>query len=299
MDAHSAWLAERRTGIGGSDVSAILGLSTWRTPYDVFRDKRGELIEQVDNDAMRWGRNLEPVVRQEYADQTGREVLLPTGILRSERHPFMIANLDGYTVDNRVVEIKTARSEKDWGKPGSDQIPQAYLFQVQHYMAVTGFDVADVAVLIAGSDFRIYTVEADRELHEMLVEAEAAFWRRVLDDDPPEPISLADAVSRWGRSSASGSIVADQDVEAAAVALAQATSEIKRMESIADDLKAKIMIAMGDADTLVDSSGKVIATWKLPKSTQRFDVSAFKVAHPEIYANFLKSGEASRRFLLK
>lgn len=299
MDAHSAWLDERRTGIGGSDVAAILGLSKWRTPYDVFRDKRGELIEQVDNDAMRWGRNLEPVVRQEYADQTGREVLLPTGILRSERHPFMIANLDGYTVDNRVVEIKTAKSGKDWGEPGSDQIPQAYLFQVQHYMAVTGFDVADVAVLIAGSDFRIYTVEADRELHEMLVEAEALFWRRVLDDDPPEPISFADAVSRWGRSSASGSIVADQDVEAAAVALAQATSEIKRMESIADDLKAKIMIAMGDADTLVDSSGKVIATWKLPKSTQRFDVSAFKVAHPEVYANFLKSGEASRRFLLK
>ena len=87
---------------------------------------------------------------------------LPEKILYHSKYPFMLASLDGFTDDNRVVEIKTARSGKGWGEPGSNEIPDYYILQVQHYMIVTGFEVTDVPVSIAGGSPELYEVPADK-----------------------------------------------------------------------------------------------------------------------------------------
>jgi putative phage-type endonuclease len=295
-----AWLEDRRTGIGGSDVGPILGVSPYRTPLDVFRDKRGELADSPETAPMRWGNLLEPVVRQEYSSETGREVLMPTGILRHQRHDFMLANLDGFTSDGRIYEGKTARIAQGWGEPGTDEVPQVYLFQVQHYMAVTGYPVADIAVLIGGSDFRIYTVEADAELHDMLMDVEAEFWRRVQENDPPDPISYADAIARWGNYSRPGaSVVASREVMEAIDVLRELNGHAKSIEERIEEQKATILKELGEAEALVDPGGALLCTWKLAKAPQRFDAKALAAEHPEIHAQFLKTGEPSRRFLLK
>lgn len=300
MNARQEWLNERRSGIGGSDAAAVLGLSKWKTPLQVYLDKRGEAPEIPDNEAMLWGRALEPVIRQQYAERTGRAVLMPDGILRHPAHSFMLANLDGMTEDRRVVEIKTARTAQAWGEPGSDEVPQDYLLQVQHYMAVTGFEVADIAVLIGGSDFRLYEVPADRELQEMLIDAEDAFWRNVEQGIPPEPVSYADMQARFGRASREGMVEAESDPDVlVAVAKLRAIREtMKTMEADEEAQKAVIMKALGEKDTLT-IAGQPAVTWKAAKPAQRFDANAFKAAHPTLYAEFLKTGEASRRFLLK
>lgn len=295
----TAWLAERRKGIGGSDVAAILGVSPYRTALEVYLDKRGELIDQPENDAMRWGSRLEPVVRQEYSDQTGRAVLVPDHILRHDRHDFMLANLDGFTEDGRIFEAKTARSGQGWGDPGTDEVPQGYLFQVQHYMAVTGYPVADVAVLIGGSDFRIYTVEADRDLHNMLVDAEAAFWQRVVDADPPEPVSMADVKALWGRFSREQKIEATPDLLQALEDLRGYKTAIAELEELADSRKLAIMAALGEADTLVDTSGRPLVTWKAGKAPERLNGKALKADYPEIHALYAAPGTPSRTFLIK
>lgn len=299
MNARQEWLTARKTGIGGSDVAAILGLSKWRTPYSVWQDKIGQGAEIEDNPAMKWGRNLEPVVRQEYAEQTGRVVLQPADMLRHPAHSFMLANLDGMTEDRRVVEIKTARSANGWGEPGTDQVPQDYLFQVQHYMAVTGFPVSDVAVLIGGSDFRIYEVPADPELQEMMIEAEAAFWQRVLDNNPPDPVTMADAIAKYGRFSRPDAVTADDGIKAAVLAIKDIKEQISILEASEEEAKAIIFKAMADRDTLVDTNGTPLATWKTQAGSKRFDSTALKAAHPDTYAEFLKQGEPTRRFLLK
>lgn len=296
----AAWLEDRRRGIGGSDVGPILGVSPYRTPLDVFRDKRGELADRPATEPMRWGNLLEPIVRQEYSNATGREVLMPSGILHHDRHDFMLANIDGFTPDNRLYEGKTARTAQGWGEPGTDEVPQGYLFQVQHYMIVTGYKIADIAVLIGGADFRIYTVEADPELHEMMVDAEAEFWRRVQENDPPEPISYADAVARWGRMSRSGAAVtAAREVVEAVETLRALKGEAKRIEERIEQESATIFKALGEAEVLVDDGGNTLATWKLSKPPQRFDAKALQAAHPDIHAQFLTTGEPCRRFLLK
>lgn len=292
------WLKERMTGIGGSDAAAVLGLSKWRTPLEVYREKRGELGPQEDNESFLWGRVLEPVICQQYAERTGRVVRVPDGILRHPVHGFMLANLDGVTDDGRVVEVKTARTGADWGDEGSDQVPADYLLQVQHYMAVTGFVVADVAVLIGGSDFRMYEVPADAELQEMLVEREAEFWRNVEQGIPPEPVTYSDMQARFGRSSKGGTVEASPEVLGAIDRLRGIKTELRRLEDAEDAETAIVMKALGECDTLV-SGGFTVATWKAAKPSQRFDSKNFQAAYPELYPQFLKAGEVSRRFLLK
>lgn len=303
MNAREDWLLARTTGIGGSDVAAILGLSKWKTPLQVYQEKRGEIEPQADNDAMRWGRYLEPVVRQAYADETGNEVRVLDELVRHPANDFMIANLDGFVLPTsgprRVFEAKTARTGEGWGEPGSDQIPQPYLLQVQHYMEVSGFPIADVAVLIGGSDFRIYEVPADRELQQMLVEAEADFWQRVQKGEPPEPVSYADVQARFGRASKAGSVLADDEVMQALRQLRELKTQAKHLELAEEQWKAIVMKALGENDTLIDSSGHTLATWKASAAPKRFDSTAFKAKHPDLYELFLAVGEPSRRFLLK
>lgn len=297
------WLEHRKTGIGGSDVAAILGLSKWRTPLQVFQEKRGEVASQPDNNAMRWGRYLEPVVRQAYADETGREVRVPTAMLRHPKHSFMVANIDGVTGGDyeppRLFEAKTARTAEGWGEPGSDEIPQVYLLQVQHYMAVTAIAVADVAVLIGGSDFRLYEVPEDRELQEMLVEAEAEFWSRVQRGVPPDPVSYADMQARYGRASRAASVVASVDVERAVARLRTIKAERDALDAAEEDARAVVMAALGENDTLIDPAGKTLCTWKASAPAKRLDTAAIKAEHPELYERYVKTGEPSRRFLLK
>lgn len=298
MNAHAEWLKQRQTGIGGSDAAAILGLSPYRTPFQVYQEKTGQLDAQPDNENMLWGRVLEPVIRQQYADRTGRVVRIPEEMLRHPVHGFMIANVDGVTDDSRLLEVKTARSAKEWGEPGSDQIPQAYLIQVQHYLAVTMLPVADVSVLIGGSDYRQYEIPADLELQEMIIEGEAKFWNDLQAGIAPEPISFADAQARYGRNSSTGEVQASDEVLQAIKHLEVIKKESKRLELLEEENKAVLMLALGDLDTLVHE-GKTLATWKAAAAAKRFDSKAFQEAHPDLYQQFIKTGEPSRRLLIK
>ena len=295
----SEFLAERRLGIGGSDVAPILGLSKWASPLDIYLRKRGEQPEQDDNEAMLWGRALEPVIRQQYAERTGRIVRVPEAALVHSKHTFARANLDGVTDDGRVVEIKTARTAQDWGEPGSDEIPDAYALQVQHYLLVTGLAIADVAVLIGGSDFRLYEIHADAELHDMLVEREAEFWSHVERGEPPTAVTFADAQQRWGRSARAGAVEADAEVVAAAHDLAVLRGKVDRLTEDIDSCKAVLTRALADRGDTLMHGGAVLATWKLAKAPERFDCAAFKSVHPDLFKQFTKPGEPSRRLLVK
>ena len=295
MNDRQAWLEARRKGIGGSDVAPICGLSPWKTPLDVYLDKIGEGQELADNEPMYWGRAIEPLVRQRYANETGLEVVVPNEILASDKHPFMLANLDGLVARDRVVEIKTARSAQNWGEPGTGEIPEYYQLQVQHYMNVTGLPVADVAVLFGGQDFQIYTVDADPELQEIMVEREAEFWNEhVKKGVPPDPVTFADVQQRFGRTANNASVQVTDEVMTALSEL----KNIKDLKAREEEVKSVIMKHMGEADTLV-AGDMVLATWKLSRPRKSFDGKAFSAANPELYKQYVRKGKPSRRFLLK
>lgn len=291
MDAQQ--LMERKKGIGGSDVAAVLGVSKWKTPYQLYLEKTSDEISDFDNPAMFWGRTLEPIIRQRYSDVTGRSVIVPALNIIHPKYDFIRANVDGIA-DDRILEIKTSRSDIGWGEEGSDEIPDEYACQVQHYMMVTGFVVADVAVLIGGSDFRLYEVPADKELQEIMMERENEFWQMVINRSPPDPETLSDLILKFGGSSKQAVVQADE-------LTIQAVNRLKEIKAIAkeeDTLKAVIIAALGEADTLSDGP-ITLATWKASNGAKRFDSKTFQADHPDLYNQYLKQGDPTRRLLLK
>jgi putative phage-type endonuclease len=185
------WLAERKKGICSSDAAALLGISPWNTAFSIYADKLGMLPEQPMTEAMKWGLRHEPAIAAAYEEETGAELTGPRGSLhRHKDQRWMLATPDRITTAGRIVELKTASAfaASEWGEPGTDEIPDAYLVQVNHQLEVLGADVADVAVLIGGSDFRVYTVPRNGRLIAHLVEVERVFWHEhVLARIPPEP----------------------------------------------------------------------------------------------------------------
>jgi putative phage-type endonuclease len=279
---------ERRTGIGGSDAAAALGLSPWQTPYELWLQKTGRAPPVEQNEPMLWGHLLEDVVRREYARRTGLETRTIAEMIRHPQHPWMFVHLDGEVIGRPVrviLEVKTARTAQGWGEEDTDEIPLNYLIQTHHSMAVTQAEVCDVAVLIAGQDFRLYQVWRDHEIEAQLVEREAAFWEMVTSDQPPPPMTMQDAVRRWGRFDAQGEVMAGVPEITAVEALRRLHRQQKELAAAEEQMKMRLMEAMGDDGlNLVDGRGDILATWKLDNGRKAYSVAA---------------REPSRRFLVK
>ena len=272
------WLAQRRTGIG-----------------EVWEDKTGRGEDQPDSPALYWGRLLEDPIRQAYADRTGLTVTKPDCMYSSVTHPFMHANLDGIASDGRLVEFKTTSRVDGWGEEGSDEIPEYYQTQVQHYMAVMGAEQTDIGVLIAGRDFRIYTVPADKELQEMLIDQEARFWSLVKADTPPEVSTSEDASRRWRFASAKKTVAADAQMIEAWQHLCSIRSQIDNLRTEEDELKALLMNGMQDAVSL-KSNGKTLASWSLPSTRTTVDSKKLKQDFPAVWEQVAKTSAPQRTF---
>ena len=279
--------ALRRTGIGGGDAAAAIGVSPWRTPYDLWREKTtgdGELT--VPNEPMRWGTLLEPVIVAEYSRRTGRALMPIEEMRRHPDLPWMIAHIDRCIAgEPRILEVKTARDARGWGEPGSDEIPLHYLVQVHHYLVVSGAEIADIAVLVGGSDFRLYEVRRDDVIAHSLIEQEASFWHQVETRTPPPPANLGDMITRWGKIAAPGAVTAT-DSERLVIDQLRLIHERRRdLDAAEDEAKSMLLQALGErGDTLVDAAGNVLASWKLDRGRRAYTVEA---------------REPARRFLLK
>ena len=270
------WLALRQTGIGGSDVAPILGLSPWRSPYQVWEDKTGRGEDQPESPALYWGRLLEDPIRQAYADRTGLTVVKPDCMYSSAEHPFMHANLDGIASDGRIVEFKTSSRDDAWGEEGTDEIPEYYMTQVQHYLYVMGATRAG-------------------ELQSMLIDAESRFWALVKTDTPPEVETAGDASRRWSKATAKKTVDADAALLEAWQELCAIRSQMDGLKTREDALKATLMNGMQDAVSL-KAFGKTLASWSLPTVRKSVDSKLLKEEYPEVYERVLKQSEPQRTF---
>lgn len=299
MNDRAAWLEQRRRGMGGTDAAGALGVSKWKTELSIYLDKRDEAPPVEKNEAMHWGTILQNIVRDEYKRRTG-QTIYNTPMLWSKRYPWMLANTDGRrTDDKRIVEIKTARSGDEWGAEGSADVPVDYACQVMHYMVVAEVEVADIAVLIGGSDFRIYTVPFDRELADMIIEAERVLWERIQRGDPPAPRTSADIATLY-RIAKSAPVTATDDVAAACRRLVELRADMKRAELEAEQMENQIKTFLGEngGDTLT-YAGRTLATWKQRAASARIDSKRLKAEAPEVYERFSVAGEPTRTFLVK
>ncbi len=195
------WLEARRTlGIGSSDAPAILGISRYKSAFQLYREKLGlEMPTKGDNEQIEWGNILEEPIAQRYALETGRSVRNPRlpgtfTLARSRTVEFMVASVDRYTINPErpedgegVLEIKNAhffvgKSWLDYQEP-----PAEFQVQLQHQLAVSGEKWGSLAALIGGCRFVWADIPRDEEFIELLIKAEDEFWSRLLRQEPPVP----------------------------------------------------------------------------------------------------------------
>jgi len=295
------WLEHRKLGIGGSDASVVCGINRYKSPVELWMDKTGQIPPQEAGEAAYWGTQLEAIVRAEFTKRTRIEVSKPNVILQSEEYPFMLANLDGVCevpdVGACVFEAKTASAYKsgEW----EDSIPDEYMCQVQHYMAVTGYKGAYIAVLIGGNTFKWKLVERDEELISMLVELESAFWRHVEDGTPP-PLDGSDASAKFLSerfpSSTPKSHITLPDT--AVALLAQYDEACEQLEEVIErKQKAENLLKEMLGEHEVGTSGSRIITWK-SVFQERLDSKTLKAEHPTLCQKYTNK-TSYRRFTIK
>ena len=329
--ARAEWLQSRKAGIGGSDVAAVLGLSKWRTPVDVYKDKLGEGTPQETSDAMYWGTTLEQIVAQEFQRRTGMKVQRVNKVLHKGEDGWMIANIDRAIVnpeiagnvrvipedkreDGRmlttdvILECKTANAfaASEWGETQEHEIttgelvtehkiPVFYETQAQWYLDITGAKTRYVAVLIGGSDFRIYKVDRDEDVIKALVEHCGKFWREnVLAKKPPEPVCTADVQKLFPQDN--GEMPEATNEQATDIGeLRTLEEQIKDLKKQQEVVKTRLTASMGDSLGLL-IGGQKACTYKSQSAT-RLDSTRLKKAHPAVFQEFAKTSE-SRTFRL-
>ena len=298
---YADWLAYRRQGIGGSDASIVCGLSRYRSPVELWMDKTGQMISEEAGEPAYWGTQLEGIVRTEFSKRTGVDVRMVKQLLQNEDYPFMQANLDGVCehpdYETCIFEAKTASAYKadEW----EDSIPDEYQLQIQHYMAVTGYKGAYIAVLIGGNTFKWKFVERDEEIIAMIIELETKFWEHVQDGTPPV-IDGSDATAKYLSEKFKNGI-ADSEIvlpESAGLILQEYEDACTKLEDIKEQKqKAENMLKEMMGDNEIGKVGGRIITWK-SISQERLDSKTFKVEHPKLFQKYATKS-SYRRFMVK
>lgn len=214
-DKSEKWLLNRKRGIGGSDVASILGISKYKSVYDLYMEKKGNTVQHITNEAIEKGNRMEePLINLFFAKHKKYQKVNTKNIsLKSKKHDFMMASLDSSFIDELghkcILEIKTttiqnAKMRKEWGYYDEyeeryiELIPQQYYCQVLHYLIVTGFDKAVVYAHLdysykEDSEIIERTINKEDVLNdiEYIVEQEKKFWDDFKNNTPPPFIGFS------------------------------------------------------------------------------------------------------------
>lgn len=284
----------RKSYLGGTDVAAILGLSPYRAPIDVWREKTGlsEGVEQTER--MRLGQLLEDVIADAYTEQTGRKVRR-TSLVRHPEFDFLGGNPDRLVVGERgVFEAKASASTRGYGE---DDVPPHVRVQVVWYCGLTERDWADV-VLLAGMGLRIIRVPHDGALFRDMSQFAVEWWQRhVVNGEEPAP----DGTESYRRHLAEKypldmgmEIVATPEQSLLADELRDAIAAEKAAKERKQGLQNRLAAAMGEASVLIGDGWRV--TWKTDAGRPAWkDIAVAAGASPELIAAHTSEGTRTFR----
>lgn len=294
---------QRQVGIGGSDVATILGLNPYKSAFSLWLEKTGQVEPmKVENENVEWGNILEPVIREKFARVTGFEVKENHFVLQHDTHEFMVANVDGEVFDPDmgewgVLEIKTAgeRMKGDW----SEGPPHHYMLQIQHYLAVMGYNYGYVACLLGGNQFIYFKIERDDYVIDKVISVEKEFARLVKENIAPE-ITGHSVDSKWLAETFPNdnqeTAELGPELELLALRYSEIQAKQKSLQEEADYIKNRIKLEAKECKILESETVKV----SMPTIKKIiFDGKAFSNDHPDLHEKYKTKESSYRNFTVK
>lgn len=239
-------LERRRMFITATDVPCIIGVNKYKNAYDVYVEKTQSLQPWDGNNATEAGNLLEPAILAWASKKLGS---INPGEWRVHENGILAATLDGILPNGEVVECKShgicgPTNWDDWGKEGTDDIPDVYALQVQTQMLVTGAARTWVPALIGGRGFVLYTMEKNEDIHELIMDITNRFWNRVQDRNPPEGTPHLEIMKRMDRV-AGKAITIDDSL---AIQYLRACEDAKEANDAKEAAQEALLAAIGDAE---------------------------------------------------
>tara|TARA_R110002020_G_scaffold38950_2_gene116575 strand:+ start:1599 stop:2525 length:927 start_codon:yes stop_codon:yes gene_type:complete len=295
---YNEWLKDRKENpsIGASQSAAILGLSQWATPYDVWHELVNGFEPKEENLTFRLGRELEPIIRMLFMEETGLKVVNDNKIRIDSTYPYITTNLDGMVVGEKVpVEYKTTALGWD------GEIPDQYFVQLQHQMYVTKTTHSYFAILCLGfkKELVIQKYERDNDFIDNMVTELVRFWEEYVETKTPPPlVSLSDARKLYFNEEPDTVIQADDEIYNITKSLQNYENEKKKLDELMSSAKLQLMTVLENKQEL-QYNGTTLVTWKQTKPREYFNKTKFKKDNPDLYSKYASKREGARRFTLK
>ncbi len=292
------WLKYRKMGITGTDAGAIVGLNPYVSAFQVFQDKLSDEIIEYDNESMRQGRDLEEYCAQRFMEETGLKIRRANAIYQNEEHPIMLADFDRLIVGQKAgLECKTVSpySADRWE---NGNIPAHYQMQVQHYLAVSGYDSWYIAALIFGRDFIIRKIDRDEELIKNLITIEERFWNEnIMKGIMPNPDgtkSCSEQIAKIYFKSDKDKAIELHGYNDMLRRRQELVQLIDKMEKEKSAIEQKVKMEMQDASSAITEEFKV--SWS-SYEMKRLDTKRLKEEQPEVYDKYCNTSSA-RKFMI-
>lgn len=265
------WLAARRQGVTASEIAALLGISPYQSPFNLYWVKTGQIPEDFDNDRLELGRVLEPYVASRFrAANPDLHLVNPVGLWGSVDRPWQLATPDGFVTESgrgvaepiAVWEGKTSGTYEGWGEDGSDEVPPYIAAQVLYQMDVIGCQVGYVSCLfLATQQIRTYVLAYDQGDVDLMRKRGLEFWERVQAEDPPEIDGHAATALALKRLYPDVDEAEKAEVPAdLATRYQTACAAVRRAEERKSGIENEIRAAMGNAKRAVTPDGQKVAT---------------------------------------
>ena len=302
--AKAEWLNVRRNGIGGSDVGAILGLSKYKSAFDVWLDKTNQTEINTDavSESAYFGTLLEDIVAKEFSKRTGLDVIEDTTMYQHKDYPFLFANIDRLVVgEDAILECKTASEylKSEWE---NDNVPVTYYLQVQHYLNVLDKPYAYIACLIGGNKFIYKKIERDDTIISVVTSRLVQFWKEnVLTKVPPRfsgHKTESDYLNAtYGTDFQNETVKLTSEIEKEIDYLKSVQEKIATFQTEENRLKNELKQLLGKNHATYGTTEKYKLSWKKSKDRTVFNESKFKTEHAELYNQYLnvKSGSKTLR----
>jgi putative phage-type endonuclease len=281
-----------------------MGLSKWKSPVDVWLDKTGRIEPELEmSEPAYFGIELESFVATEYSKRSGNKVQRVNQAMKHPEHSWMLANIDRAVVadgsrarldkDGKLagikglLECKTASAylDREWS---DDSAPLAYVAQCQWYMAVTGAEWCDLAVLIGGQKYVCHRIDRDESLIAAVIEAGRQFWfGNVIADFPPTPRTPEETLALFPSNLKDDLVMASDDIMHALEAYQLLKQKAKGVDDEMATVKAAIQSFIGSHAGVCDAQGSPLATWKQNKPSQKTN---WKEAAAEIKSELIDAG---------